>query len=148
MTKERKTFLPIESESICVIYNILHEAGLVSFGINEESRSKLDAIVTNINGSSYGVPHYKSIEEKIVAYMYFIINDHVFTDGNKRTAVLVFSVLCRRNDLDPVFVNYSLDAVAVFLEALEEDDHQMAIGLIAKMLFKNQAKIVEERDIV
>lgn len=131
MMQEKKIFQSLTSESICEIYNILFEAGLVKFPLTQKSFEKLDAIVANINGHSFGVPHYKSIEEKIVAHLYFIIKDHPFTDGNKRTATLVFLVLCRNNSVQEHLRNYDLDSLAVFIERIKDDDHQMAMRVIA-----------------
>ncbi|MEX0933991.1 MAG: Fic family protein [Candidatus Paceibacterota bacterium] len=87
------------------------------------------------NGESFGILHYKTIEEKIVAHLYFIINDHAFTDGNKRTAVLVFQILCRINNLYQRLGDYNLDALAVFLEYLEEKDHHLIIRVVAEKIF-------------
>ena len=136
MTKEKKKFQPLTSKSICEIYSILHNDGLVSFPITTEAKNKIDALVTNINGESFGVPHYPTTEEKVVAHLYFIINDHAFTDGNKRSAVLVFRVLCRKNNLNQKLKDYDLDALAVFLEQLNEKDHQKVIKIVAHSIFK------------
>ena len=57
------------------------------------------ALVANINATYFGVGAYSSIEEKAVAYMYFIIKDHPFIDGNKRTAVVTFKAISDINNL-------------------------------------------------
>lgn len=91
--------------------------------------------MANINGKTFGVERYATVEEKIVAYLYFIIKNHPFTDGNKRTAVLVFLVLGRMNDLRQHLENYDLDALSVFLEAYKGDDHQRLIQVVADTIF-------------
>ena len=135
MTKGKKTFQPLTSKDICEIYNILHDERLVSFPITKEAEDKIDTLVTNINGESFGVLHYQTPEEKTVAHLYFIINDHAFTDGNKRTAVLVFQVLCRKNNLHQKLGDYNLDALVSFLEQLEEKEHHFAIRIVAEKIF-------------
>lgn len=135
MTKGKKKFQPLTLRNICEIYSILYNENLVSFPLTQEAENKIDALVANINGESFGIPHYLTIEEKVVAHLYFIINNHAFTDGNKRTAVLVFRVLCRQNNLHQRLGDYNLDALAVFLEQLEERDHHMIIQAVAKSIF-------------
>ncbi|MHB8914120.1 MAG: Fic family protein [Minisyncoccota bacterium] len=68
---------------------------------------------------------------------YFLIKDHPFVDGNKRTACLVFSVVCDINQLVPKFGNGNpaLDELAVFIEKIQEQDHHIVIRQIAKLLF-------------
>ncbi len=64
---------------------------------NEEStlfaveRNKgLEAIIGNIYQSFEGQDVYKSIEEKGAHFLYFIVKNHVFADGNKRIAATLF----------------------------------------------------------
>jgi prophage maintenance system killer protein len=106
----------------------------VSFPLNGECCSKVDTIVVNINATYFGVEKYFSIEEKAVAYFYFLIKDHPFVDGNKRTAVLTFGVVCNLNQLE-INKDISLDSMAVFLEKVQEQDHHKVIKSVAKILF-------------
>ena len=137
MTKEKKTFQQLTSENICEIYKLLHSEDIVSFPITLEAEHKIDALVANINGSNFDVENYTSIEEKVIAYLFFIIKAHAFTDGNKRTAVLTFLVLCKTNNLEIVLNNYGLDAFAVYLEHLERPDHQEVIKSVSDIIFSN-----------
>ncbi len=64
---------------------------------NEESslfaveRDKgLESIVGNIYQSFDGQDIYKSIEEKSANFLYLIVKNHVFADGNKRIAATLF----------------------------------------------------------
>ena len=68
-------------------------------------------------------------------YFYFIINDHVFTDGNKRTATLCFLVICEMNNLKRD-ENIDLDTAAVFMEKVNTKDHQKLINELAQLLFE------------
>ena len=136
MTKEKKTFQPLTSENICEIYSLLHKEGAISFVLNRSSVNKIEAIVSNVNGSNYGEENYKKATEKIVAYLYFIIKDHPFIDGNKRTAVLVFLVLCRVNNVNCHLDGYGLDSLAIFIEQIKLIDHQPVIKFVAKEIFE------------
>lgn len=134
MTKGRKTFQPLLSNGIFASYNLLYKEGLVSFPITKEAEIKIDAIVANINGHYFGKSPYESSEEKAVAYFYFLINDHPFTDGNKRTSTLSFLIACELNNLKPNPIDFTLDALAVFIEK-DNGDHHKTIKAIAKLLF-------------
>lgn len=135
MMQEKKTYLPITSENICHAYALLHREGLVSFPLTEDGKKKVAAIVANINGPYFGHEIYNTPEEKAVAFLYFLIKDHPFIDGNKRTACLVFEVLCDINKLAPRFNEFSLDALAVFIEGIRDPNHHGAIKNITDILF-------------
>ncbi len=50
----------------------------------------LESIIGNIYQSFAGVDIYKSIEEKGANFLYLIVKNHVFADGNKRIAATLF----------------------------------------------------------
>lgn len=74
-----------------------------------------------------------------MAYLYFLVKDHPFTDGNKRTASLVFASLCLTNNLNPGLGNGNptLDELVVFIEKIQTEDHHAVIKEIAQMVFEN-----------
>jgi len=139
MTPGKRTFRPLSSKEVCRAYELLHERNLVSFPLNQDSANKIDALVSNITGTFYAREIYPSLEQKVVAYLYFIIKDHAFVDGNKRTAILVFKVLCELNDLK-IKSDIALDSLAVFIEKINESDHQEVIRTLADILFKSVMK--------
>ena len=137
MTKEKKKFQPLTSKHICETYSLLHKEGLVAFPITSDASNKIEALVSNINGSNFGVLNYEKDTEKVVAYLYFLIKNHPFVDGNKRTAVLCFMVLCSLNNLHQHLEGYDLDALAVFLEQINSDDYKRVITVVAQEIFTN-----------
>ena len=50
----------------------------------------LESIIGNIYQSFDGQDIYKSIEEKAANFLYLIVKNHVFADGNKRIAATLF----------------------------------------------------------
>ncbi|MFA6183594.1 MAG: Fic family protein [Parcubacteria group bacterium] len=135
MTKEKKKFQQLTSENICNIYKLLYKEGLVSFPVEECVTNKIEALISSVNSVYFGKDIYPSHGEKAVAHLYFIIKDHIFVDGNKRTACLSFSVLCELNDLNPKYKNFTLDELAVLLEDYKGKNHQVLIKEVAKLLF-------------
>ncbi len=136
MTQEKKKFQPLTSSGLCGAYEFLRSKGEVSFPLSEDSHKKAGLIVDNVNGRYFDHEMYRSPEEKAVAYFYFIINDHVFTDGNKRTATLCFLVICDINGLKRN-ESINLDEMAVFMEGVVEKDHQKLIRQLALLLFND-----------
>jgi len=135
MTKEKKIFQSIESQTVCEIYKLLNRKDLISFSLTKEASNKVESLVSNINSKYFGKEIYESAEEKAVAYLYFIIKDHPFTDGNKRTAVLTFEVVCEINGLRPNKENFPLDEIAVYIESEKNIDHQIFIKNLAMLIF-------------
>ncbi|MCA9355442.1 Fic family protein [Candidatus Kaiserbacteria bacterium] len=136
MTKEKKKFQPLTSKHICETYKLLHSEGLVAFSVTGDAENKIEALVSNINGSNFGIQNYERDTEKVVAYLYFLIKNHPFVDGNKRTAVLCFMILCSLNNLHKHLKGYDLDALAVFLEQISSDDYKHVIAVVAKEIFE------------
>src|SRR3989344_1263782 len=135
MMKEKKKFQLLTSKDICRVYKLLHKEGLISFPIKQGAEGQIEAIVASINSSYFGQEIYRSPEEKTVAYLYFLIKDHAFTDGNKRTATLCFAILCELNNLVPQYKGFSLDEVVVYIEKSKDKDYQRVIKVVAMLLF-------------
>jgi prophage maintenance system killer protein len=68
------------------------------FGI-ERNRGTLEGIIGNVMQSFNGNELYKSNEEKAANLLYFIVKDHPFTDGNKRSGAFVFVWLLKQSGI-------------------------------------------------
>ena len=66
---------------------------------------------------AYGYECYPSLAEKAAAYAFFFALNNSFTEGNKRTALLVAIHFLRKNGLAHV---YDEDAIADTIEAVVE----------------------------
>ena len=135
MMKGKRKFRPLTSKGVCLVYELLVSNNLVAFPVTDQALKKIEAIVFNVTKLHFGHDIYKTPEEKAVAYLYFLIKDHPFTDGNKRTASLVFEVVCDLNNLRPHYAGLSLDIWAVYVEKIHEEDHQKVIGRLAEEIF-------------
>jgi prophage maintenance system killer protein len=56
----------------------------------ERNKESLEGIIGNVLQSFGGVAVYPSIEEKAAHLLYFIIKNHPFVDGNKRSGAFAF----------------------------------------------------------
>jgi len=57
----------------------------------------LHAIFGNLDQTVMGEPAYPTIESKAAHLLYFVVKNHVFTDGNKRSGAFLFLDFLNRN---------------------------------------------------
>jgi hypothetical protein len=79
------------------------KAGLITKGeatnlFANEHDNGLSAIWGNLEQSVFGEDAYPSIESKAAHLMYFVVKNHPFTDGNKRSAAFLFVNFLNRNN--------------------------------------------------
>ena len=113
---------------------------------NEEStlfaveRDKgLESIIGNIYQSFAGQDIYKSIEEKAANFLYLIVKNHVFADGNKRIAATLFiyflnyyNILYRENK--QVIDNNTLAALTLLIAESNPKEKEVIIDLVMNFL--------------
>ena len=113
---------------------------------NEESslfaveRDKgLESIIGNIYQSFAAQDIYKSIEEKAANFLYLIVKNHVFADGNKRIAATLFiyflnfyGILYRENK--QVIDNNTLTALTLLIAESNPKEKEVIIDLVMNFL--------------
>lgn len=113
---------------------------------NEESnlfaleRNKgLEAIIGNIYQTFGGVDVYNSLEEKAANFLYMIVKNHVFIDGNKRIAATLFIYflqfynLLYRNEKQ-VIDNNILTALTLLIAESNPKEKSVIIDLVLNFL--------------
>lgn len=58
----------------------------------------LAALLGNLEQSVFGEPAYPSLESKAAHLLYFVVKNHPFADGNKRSGAYLFVDFLHRND--------------------------------------------------
>ncbi len=76
------------NECVQVINNLRFNEESSLFAVERDKG--LESIIGNIYQSFSGQDIYKSIEEKGANFLYLIVKNHVFADGNKRIAATLF----------------------------------------------------------
>jgi death-on-curing family protein len=71
------------------------------------------------------------------ACLYYIVKDHVFNDGNKRTAVLTVVTFCALNNVEILLPQDSLDALVILIEETKETNSEEFIYKIAQVMFSD-----------
>ena len=75
-------------DCIDIINKLRFNEGSSLFAVERDKG--LESIIGNIYQSFDGQDIYKSIEEKAANFLYIIVKNHVFADGNKRIAATLF----------------------------------------------------------
>ncbi|MDP8034137.1 virulence protein RhuM/Fic/DOC family protein [Pasteurella atlantica] len=102
----------------------------------------LSAILGNLSQSVFGEPAYPSIEEKAAHLLYFIVKNHPFSDGNKRSGAFLFVDFLHRNnrlfntDGNVVINDTGLAALTLLVAESDPKQKETLIKLIIHMLKK------------
>ena len=76
------------AECIDIVHKLRFNESSSLFALERDKG--LESIIGNIYQSFEGKDIYKSIEEKGANFLYLIVKNHVFADGNKRIAATLF----------------------------------------------------------
>jgi len=97
------------------------------------------AILGNLAQTVFGEPAYPTVETKAAHLLYFVIKNHPFTDGNKRSGALLFVDFLARNGRllrggEPVINDVGLAALALLVAESDAKNKDVMIRLIENML--------------
>ena len=99
----------------------------------------LEAIIGNTYQSFAGQDIYKSIEEKSANFLYLIVKNHVFADGNKRIAATLFIYFLNfygilYKDGKQVIDNNTLAALTLLIAESNPKEKDVIIDLVMNFL--------------
>ncbi len=100
----------------------------------------LTGIFGNLDQTVFGEPAYPTIESKAAHLLYFVVKNHPFSDGNKRSGAFLFVDFLHRNGrlLDandvPVINNTGLAALTLLVAESDPKQKEVMIRLIMNML--------------
>ncbi len=107
----------------------------------QEREHGLEAIIGNLNQSFGGKKLYPSVEEKAAHLLYFVIKDHPFVDGNKRSASLLFIQFLARNNYlfrkngERKINDNALVALALLVAESNPKEKEVIIALVINLLY-------------
>ena len=107
------------------------------FGI-ERDRG-LESIIRNIYQSFNNQDVYKSIEEKAANFLYLIVKNHVFIDGNKRIAATLFIYFLNFYNMlykneNQIIDNNTLTALTLLIAESNPNEKELIIDLVMNFL--------------
>ena len=105
------------------------------FGVERE-KGGLHALFGNVFQSFAGEDVYPSVEEKAAHLLYFVVKNHVFLDGNKRSGAYSFVWFLKEagvlniHEISP----QALTAITLLVAESKPDEKDKMIGLVLLML--------------
>ncbi|WP_118842006.1 RhuM family protein [Haemophilus haemolyticus] len=141
--------LPTYAEACSALAELksqLMAKGEASDLFGRERDNGLSAILGNLDQSVFGEPAYPSIEAKAAHLLYFVVKNHPFSDGNKRSGAFLFVDFLHRNGrlLDhyghPVINDTGLAALTLLVAESDPKQKETLIRLIMHMLKHKQDK--------
>lgn len=106
----------------------------------------LDALLGNLDQTVFGEPAYPTVEAKASHLLYFVIKNHPFADGNKRSGAFLFVDFLARNGrlLDaagqPVINDIGLAALALLVAESAPEQKDTLIRLVMNMLSRQETR--------
>jgi len=104
----------------------------------EKQRGNLSGIVGNVFQAVFGQDAYPTIEEKAAHLLYFMVKNHPFTDGNKRSGAFAFVWFLRRAKIlnTTKLTPEALTALTLLVAESNPKNKNQMIGLILLILKK------------
>lgn len=109
-----------------------------------EKANEFDGIVGNLYQTFGGVELYPSIEDKASNLLYFIIKDHPFNDGNKRSASFLFiyfldkcDYLYKANGEKKINEN-ALITLTLLVASSDPKEKDILVKLIKHLIFESE----------
>lgn len=100
----------------------------------------LASLLGNLDQTVFGEPAYPSVEAKAAHLLYFVVKNHPFSDGNKRSAAYLFVDFMHRNDRlfnaagETVINDVGLAALTLLVAESDAANKDTMIRLIMNML--------------
>ena len=107
-----------------------------------EKNHGLKSIINNIYLSFDGKDVYTTIEEKAANFLYLIIKNHTFIDGNKRIAATLFIYFLKYYDIlirdgKQVIDNNTLVAMTLLIAQSNPKEKEILVDLVMNFLKEN-----------
>ena len=105
-----------------------------------ERGDALVALLGNLEQSVFGAAAYPSVESKAAHLLYFVVKNHPFTDGNKRSGAFLFVDFLNQNrrllgaDGAPIINDVGLAALTLLIAESAAEQKEVMIKLVMNML--------------
>jgi len=132
--------LPEARTALAGLKNELIQRGEATDLFAQERGDGFAALLGNLDQTVFGEPAYPSVEAKAAHLLYFVIKNHPFSDGNKRSGAFLFVDFLNRNGrlLDacgqPVINDIGLAALSLLVAESNPAHKETMIRLIMNML--------------
>ena len=111
-----------------------------------EKASELQGIIENLYQTFSAVELYPSVEDKASHLLYFIIKDHPFNDGNKRSAAFMFIYFLDKCDYlyknsgEKKINDNALTTLTLLIASSDPKDKELMIKLVKHLIFESETE--------
>ena len=125
------------AECISIINKLRFNEESTLFAVERDNG--LESIIGNLYQSFAGQDIYKSIEEKAANFLYLVVKNHVFADGNKRIAATLFIYFLNfygilyKNGIQTID-NNTLAALTLLIAESNPKEKEVIIDLVMNFL--------------
>lgn len=103
----------------------------------ERNKNSVEGIIGNVFQSAFGQDVYPSAEKKAAHLLYFMIKNHPFADGNKRSGAFAFVWFLRKAGLLRASLTpEALTALTLLIAESNPKDKEKMVGLVLLLLRK------------
>jgi death-on-curing family protein len=126
------------SESILTLKKeLINKKQATEVFATERNKDSIDGIIGSIFQSAFGKDVYSTVEEKASHLLYFIVKNHSFVDGNKRSGAFAFVwFLSKAGILSSTLTPEALTTLTLLIASSSPKDKDKMIGLVLMLLKK------------
>jgi len=137
--KKQSIFLPfkdLQSDIKILKKELIRQKEASTLFAQEKDKNALEGIWGNIFQTAFGDEVYKNIEEKSAHLLYFIIKNHPFVDGNKRTGSFAFIWFLKKSgiNIEKKISPEALTTLALLIAESNPTEKDKMVGLILLIL--------------
>ncbi len=125
------------NQALVEFKNVLIKKGKATelFG-HERASGSIEGIIGNVMQSFAGQAMYSTVEEKAANLLYFMVKNHPFTDGNKRSGAYAFIWFLRRAGIleKTKITPPALTAITLFIAESDPKNKDRMVKLVVQML--------------
>ena len=115
---------------------LINKKEATSLFAQEKKQGNLKGIVGSVFQTVFGADAYPTIEQKAAHLLYFIIKNHPFNDGNKRSAAFAFIWFLRKANFsfEHKITPQTLATLTILIAESNPADKEKMIGIILLLL--------------
>ncbi len=104
----------------------------------EKNKGSVEGIIGNVMQAFSGKELYPSAEEKAAHLLYFMVKNHPFTDGNKRSGAYAFVWFLRQTNILDIskLTPPALTALTILVASSDPKDKEKVVKLILNLITK------------
>ncbi|MEX0919049.1 MAG: virulence protein RhuM/Fic/DOC family protein [Candidatus Paceibacterota bacterium] len=126
----------LENAIVDLRHNLISQKETTDIFAQEKSTGSIAGIVGNVFQGFNGKNLYPTVEEKAAHLLYFIVKNHPFIDGNKRSGAFAFVWFLNKAGIlnRDSFTPEALTALTILVAESNPSDKEKVVGLILNLL--------------